>query len=189
MHVAEKFKYCRVCMHMAYRDMFCADLKEYLENGIEMTKRRRRCCVMILLKTMIRKEGRKRFHAQYATMLKKMLLRYMYSRGMYIIPLEDAEKILADIDQLCRPLKSEKEEEKQSKEKMVLISFHLPKNMLEEVDKYAEAEGINRSEAIRKAVEEMLKKYQTVLNRTNASPYGVDIRPDEKQADICVGGA
>jgi hypothetical protein len=148
-------------MHMAYWDMFCADLKEYLEEGINAAKRRRRCCVMILLRKMLRKEGRRRYHAQYATMLKKMFLRYMYNRGMYIIPIEDAEKILEDIDQLCQPPKSEKkEEEKQPKEKMVLISFHLPKNMLKELDKYAEENYTTRSEAVRKAIEEMLKKYR-----------------------------
>jgi Arc/MetJ-type ribon-helix-helix transcriptional regulator len=177
-------------MHMAYSDMFCTDLKEYLENGIDAAKRRRRCCVMLLLRRMLRKEGRRRFHVQYAVMLKKLFPRYIYGRGMYIIPLEDAEKMLADIDQLCKTLKSEKkEEEKQPKEKMVLISFHLPKNMLYELDKYAEINYTTRSDAVRKALEEMLKKYQAVLNRTDAPPYGVDIRPDEKQADICIGGA
>jgi hypothetical protein len=146
---------------MAYWDMFCADLKEYLESGIDAAKRRRRCCVMLLLRKMLRKEGRRRHHAQYATMLKKLFLRYMYNRGMYIIPIEDAEKILLNLDQLCQPLKSEKkEEEKQPKEKMVLISFHLPKNMLYELDKYAEENYTTRSEAVRKALEEMLKKYR-----------------------------
>jgi hypothetical protein len=141
--------------------MFCSDLKEYLEEGIDTAKRRRRCCVMLLLRKMLKKEGRRRYHAQYATMLKKMLLRYMYNRGMYIIPLEDAEKILANLDQLCKTLKTEKkEEEKQPKEKMVLISFHLPKNMLYELDKYAEEKYTTRSDAVRKALEEMLKKYR-----------------------------
>jgi hypothetical protein len=145
---------------MAYRDMFCADLKEYLENGIDAAKRRRRCCITILLRKMLKKEGRRRYHVHYAVMLKKLFLRYMYSRGMYIIPLEDAEKML--IDQLCRSLESEKKEEesKQPKEKMVLISFHLPKNMLEEIDRYAEAHRISRSDAVRKALEEMLEKYR-----------------------------
>jgi hypothetical protein len=147
-----------------YYTLFCADLREYLEQHIDTAKRRRRCCMMLLLRKMLRKEGRRRYHVQYAVMLKIMFSKYMYSRGMYIIPLEDAEKILANLDQLCQPLKSEKkEEEKQPKEKMVLISFHLPKNMLYELEKYAEMERINRSEAVRKAVEEMLKKYRLTV--------------------------
>jgi hypothetical protein len=147
---------------MAYW-VFCADLKEYLESGIDAAKRRRRCCITLRLRMMLRREGRRRYRVQYATMLKRMFLKYMYSRGMYIIPIEDAEKILANLDQLCQSIKSEKkEEEKQPKEKMVHISFHLPKNMLEELNKYAEMERISRSEAVRKAVEEMLKKYRQI---------------------------
>ena len=147
---------------MTYRDTFCTDLKEYLEQHIDTAKKRRRCCVVLLLRKILRKEGRRIYHAQYATMLKKVFLRYMYNRGTYIIPLEDAEKLLTNLDQLCQTLKSEKkeEEEKQPKEKMVLISFHLPKNMLEELDKYAEINYTTRSDAVRKALEEMLKKYR-----------------------------
>jgi hypothetical protein len=111
---------------------------------------------------MLRKEGRRRLHVQYATMLKKLFSRYIFGKGMYIIPLEDAEHILTNLDQLCNTLKNEEkpEEQKQPKEKMVLISFHLPKKMLEELDNYAEINNTTRSAIVRKAVEEMLKKYK-----------------------------
>jgi Ribbon-helix-helix protein, copG family. len=137
--------------------LFCQDLKEYLERYIDAAKRYRRCCVAVLLRRMLRKEGRKRYHAPYSKYLKKLFSKYMYWRGVYIIPLEDAEKIMTDIDHLCEALKNKSQ---QPKEKMVLISFHLPKKMLEDADKYAKMQGIKRSEVIRRAVEEMLKKYR-----------------------------
>jgi ribosomal protein L30E len=68
---------------------------------------------------------------------------------------------MTDIDHLCEALKNKKHEpSQQPKEKMVLISFHLPKKMLEDADKYAKMQGIKRSEVIRRAVDEMLKKYR-----------------------------
>jgi len=141
--------------------LFCQDLKEYLERYIDAAKRYRRCCVAVLLRRMLRKEGRKRYHAPYSKYLKKLFSRYMFGRGTYIIPLEDAEKITTEIDHLCEALKNKKHEpSQQPKEKMVLISFHLPKKMLEDADKYAKMQGIKRSEVIRRAVEEMLKKYR-----------------------------
>jgi hypothetical protein len=163
-HTREKLKYYYIGTHMTTRDIFCQDLKEYLNNGVEVAKRRNRCCVSILLKKMLRKEGRRRLHVQYATMLKKLFYKYMFARGMYIIPLEDAEGILANLDQLCNTLKNEEktEEQKQPKEKMVSISFHLPKKMLEEIDNYAEINNTTRSATVRKAVEEMLKKYRNI---------------------------
>jgi len=144
--------------------LFCQDLKEYLERYIDVAKRYRRCCVAVLLRRMLRKEGRKRYHAPYSKYLKKLFSRYMFGRGTYIVPLEDAEKIMTDIDRLCEALKNKKPAElsQQPKEKMVLISLHLPKKMLEDADKYAETTGTTRSAVIRKAVEEMLKKYRNL---------------------------
>jgi len=160
----EKFKYCyRVGgMDRPSHALFCSDLKEYLERYIDVARRYRRCCVAILLRRMLRREGRKRYHAPYSKYLKKLFSRYMFGRGTYIVPLEDAEKITTDIDHLCEALKNKKPAElsQQPKEKMVLISFHLPKKMLEDADKYAKMQGIKRSEVIRRAVEEMLKKYR-----------------------------
>ena len=55
---------------------------------------------------------------------------------------------------------------------MVLISFYLPKKMLEDADKYAKMQGIKRSEVIRRAVEEMLKKYRGLdANSAGLKPH------------------
>jgi len=153
--------------------LFCQDLKEYLERHIDAAKRYRRCCVAVLLRRMLRREGRKRYHAPYSKYLKKLFSRYMFGRGTYIVPLEDAEKVMTDIDHLCEALKNKKPEpSQQPKEKMVLISFHLPKKMLEDADKYAKAEGIKRAEVIRRAVEEMLKKYRGLdTNSAGLKPH------------------
>jgi len=143
-------------------ELFCTDLREYLERYIDVARRYRRCCVAVLLRRMLRKEGRRRYHAPYAKYLKKLFSKYMFGRGVYIIPLEDAENMLTNMNQMCEALKNRKPaEHKQQppKEKMVLISFHLPKKMLEDTDKYAETTGTTRSAVIRKAVEEMMKKY------------------------------
>jgi hypothetical protein len=172
----EKLKYFYYvgCMDRPSYALFCQDLKEYLERYIDAAKRYRRCCVAILLRRMLRKEGRKRYHAPYSKYLKKLFSRYMFGRGTYIVPLEDAEKITTDIDHLCEALKNKKPAElsQQPKEKMVLISFHLPKKMLEDADKYAKMQGIKRSEVIRRAVEEMLKKYRGLdANSAGLKPH------------------
>jgi len=149
--------------------LFCQDLKEYLERHIDAAKRYRRCCVAVLLRRMLRKEGRKRYHAPYSKYLKKLFSRYMFGRGTYIVPLEDAEKITTDIDHLCEALKNKKHEPSQP---MVLISFHLPKKMLEDTDKYAKMQGIKRSEVVRRAVDEMLKKYRGLdANSAGLKPH------------------
>jgi len=142
--------------------VFCEDLREYLERYINTARRYRRCCVAVLLRRMLRKEGRRRYYAPYAKYLKKLFSRYMFWRGIYIIPLEDAENTLVNMNQMCEALKNKKpaEHNQQPKEKMVLISFHIPKKMLEDADKCAETTGTTRSEVVRKAVEEMLKKYR-----------------------------
>ena len=143
-------------------ELFCTDLREYLERYIDVARRYRRCCVAVLLRKMLRKEGRKRYHAPYAQYLKKLFSRYMFGRGIYIIPLEDAENMLTNMNQMCEALKNRKpakHNQQPPKEKMVLISFYIPNKMLEDADKYAETTGTTRSEVVRKAVEEMLKKY------------------------------
>ena len=142
--------------------LFCQDLKEYLERYIDVAKRYRRCCVAVLLRRMLRREGRKRYHAPYSKYLKKLFSRYMFGRGTYIVPLEDAENMLTSIDQVCEFLRQEKRYQPKEREKMERASIRLPKAMIEELNRYAKAEGIKRAEAVRRAVEEMLKKYKWI---------------------------
>jgi len=158
----EKLKYCYHvgCMDRPSYALFCTDLKEYLERYIDVARRYRRCCVAILLRRMLRKEGRKRYHVPYAKYLKKLFSRYMFGRGIYIIPLEDAENALTSIDTLCESLRQEKRYQPKEREKMQTVSIKIPKAMIEELNRYAKMQGIKRAEAVRRAVEEMLKKYR-----------------------------
>jgi len=142
--------------------LFCQDLREYMEKYVEVAKRYRRCCVYVLLRRMLRKDGRRRYHAPYAKNLKKLFSKYMFSRGTYIIPLEDAENILANIDTLCESLKPTRQYQYNEKEKMEMVSIKLPKAMIEELDRYAKMKGLKRAKVVRMAVEEMLKKYRVV---------------------------
>jgi cellulose biosynthesis protein BcsQ len=118
--------------------------------------------VAVLLRRMLRKEGRKRYHAPYSKYLKKLFLRYMFGRGTYIVPLEDAQNVLTSIDTLCESLRQEKRYQPKEREKMQRVSIKLPKTMIEELNKHAKTEGIKRSEVVRRAVEEMLKKYRNI---------------------------
>lgn len=53
------------------------------------------------------------------------------------------------------------------KEKMVLISVHIPKQMLDELDRLVqEGRFPNRSEAIRVAIRDLLLKERTAKRRT-----------------------
>jgi hypothetical protein len=157
----EKLKYYHNEGGMSSRDTFCQDLREYLERYVDVAKRYRRCCVAVSLRKMLRKEGRRRYHLPYAKYLKKLFGRYMYGRGVYIIPLEDAENMLKNIDALCESLRHVKQQPNGTeKEKMLLISFHLPREMLNELNRQARHSGVNRSELVRKAIAEMLEKYK-----------------------------
>jgi len=141
--------------------LFCQDLREYLEKYIVVAKRYKRCCVYVLLRRMLRREGRRKYHAPYAKNLKKLFGKYMFWRGTYIIPLEDAENILTNIDVLCESLKPTAQYQHNEREKMEMVSIKLPKAMIEELDRYAQMKGVKRATVVRKAVEEMLKKYRT----------------------------
>jgi len=147
--------------------VFCEDLREYLERYINTARRYRRCCVAVLLRRMLRKEGRRRYHAPYAKYLKKLFERYMYWRGVYIIPLEDAENALRNIDRLCELLRQVKRCQPKESEKMERVSIKLTKDVMAELDRYARASGIRRAEAVRKAVEEMIKKYKPLAEAIN----------------------
>jgi predicted DNA-binding protein len=142
--------------------LFCQDLREYLEKYIDVAKRYKRCCVYVLLRRMLRKDGRRKYHAPYAKNLRKLFSKYMFSRGTYIIPLEDAENILENIDTLCESLKPTKQYQYNEREKMEMVSIKLPKAMIEELDMYAKMKGLKRAKVVRMAVEEMLKKYKDV---------------------------
>jgi len=142
--------------------LFCQDLREYLEKYIDVARRYRRCCVYVLLRRMLRKDGRRKYHAPYAKNLKKLFGKYMSWRGTYIIPLEDAENILANIDTLCDILKQRKRYQPKERENMEKVSIKLPKTMIEELDRYAKREGVKRAKVVRMAIGEMLKKYRAV---------------------------
>jgi hypothetical protein len=170
----EKLKYCYHVggMDRPSHSLFCQDLKEYLERYIDVAKRYKRCCVAVLLRRMLRREGRKRYHAPYSKYLKNLFSRYMFGRGIYIIPLEDAQNVLTSIDTLCESLRQEKRYQPKEREKMERASIKLPKAMIEELNKYAKAEGIKRAEVVRRAVEEMLKKYRGLdTNSAGLKPH------------------
>ncbi|MEM0467905.1 MAG: ribbon-helix-helix domain-containing protein [Pyrobaculum sp.] len=53
-----------------------------------------------------------------------------------------------------------------SRAPMPIISFHLPRSMLEKLNEYAASVGKTRSEVIREALEKMLKKYSQQIENT-----------------------
>jgi hypothetical protein len=87
----------------------------------------------------------------------------------------DAQELLRSLDQLCaaenktspssKKRKEKKEADKKPRrrpplfgEKMVLISFHLPRQMLEMLDDYAVELKTTRSAVIRHAISQMLEQ-------------------------------
>jgi len=152
----------------------CRDLKTYLEAALASA---RGGVVSVKLNRVLEVGGLYAWKKQYARCLSKLLRRYKLKTGLYVFTRQQAEEVLNGIDALCAELhetkRREKEELKQvdfeqekpaparvnefsDREKMSMISFHLPRALLQALDEYARRMNVTRSDVIRMAIRQML---------------------------------
>lgn len=140
----------------------CRDLRRYLEKALAET---RGGVVSVKLQRLLRVELSHSDLVRYATCLNYMLSRYRWGRS-YVIPRQDVAQLLESFDQLCRRVKCKTEMKNKTVktqyrppgEKMVLISFHLPRKMLQMLNGYAAELKTTRSAVIRRAIAQMLER-------------------------------
>jgi Arc/MetJ-type ribon-helix-helix transcriptional regulator len=149
------------------REEFCQDLRDYLAEALL----RRRTHVVIRTGRLARRRGKsQKYINSYGARLKQLFSEYKFSRGTYILPREKAEDIYKNLDTLCETLKKERhrkgseirkkrERSEIRREKMVRITFHVPPNMLRDLDETAKTLKRKRAEIVREAIQRMLEMY------------------------------
>jgi metal-responsive CopG/Arc/MetJ family transcriptional regulator len=139
----------------------CRDLRRYLEHSLKAT---RGGVVTVKMRRLLKVELSPPLRAKYSICLSRILHRYRWKSGTYIIPRHDVELLLQGLDTLCATLKTAKEKETQPRrrqrqrlrEEMRLVAVTLPNDLLRAVDEYARAHNLTRSEVVRRAVQELI---------------------------------
>jgi len=149
------------------REEFCQDLRDYLAEALL----RMRTHVVIRVGKLARRRGKsQKYINSYGACLKQLFSEYKFSRGTYILPREKAEDVYKNLDTLCETLKKERhrkgseirkkrERSEIRREKMVRITFHVPPNMLRDLDETAKTLKRKRAEIVREAIQRMLEMY------------------------------
>jgi predicted DNA-binding protein len=141
-------------------DICCRDLRRYLQNALLSAKGG---VVTVKMWRLLRVELSPPDRARYSMCLSRVLHAYRWKNATYVIPRQDVETLLKNLDAMCENVKRRREPQPnpppqpRSREKMVLISFHLPRKMLQMLDSYAAELKTTRSAVIRRAIAQMLK--------------------------------
>jgi hypothetical protein len=162
-------------------DRCCRDLKTYLESALAVA---RGGVVSVKLNRVLAVSGLYAWKRQYAWCLSRLLHRYKLKTGLYVLTRQQAEEVLNSIDALCTELHKAKRREKKEEKKeeleqvdfeqeepapvrvnefsdgegMPMVSFHLPRALLQALDEYARRMNVTRSDVIRMAIRQMLDK-------------------------------
>jgi Ribbon-helix-helix protein, copG family. len=156
----------------------CRDLKVYLESALAGAKGG---VISVKLNRLLEVSGSYAWKRRYAWCLSKVLHRYKFNIGLYVLTRQQAEELLNILDAACAEAGGRKKQRettreepappdnrKQEKlvaeampindgEKMYTISFRLPRALLQALEEYARRLGLTRSDVIRMAVNQMLK--------------------------------
>jgi hypothetical protein len=156
-------------------EICCRDLKTYLETALAGA---RGGVVSVKLNRVLAVGGLYAWKSQYAWCLSKLLRRYKLKTGLYVFTRQQAEEVVNSIDALCAELhKAERRKKKEEElehvffkpapvrvdefsdgEGMPMVSFHLPRALLQALDEYARRMNVTRSDVIRMAIRQMLDK-------------------------------
>jgi metal-responsive CopG/Arc/MetJ family transcriptional regulator len=140
-------------------DICCRDLRRYLEYALRAT---RGGVVSVKMKNLLRAELSPPDRARYSMCLSRILHQWRWG-DVYVIPRQDAEKLLETFDELCSSLKPHGETPAPPpwrRGEMVQTQLYLPTPMLHMLDDYAKEVRTSRSEAIRYAIYRLIVKYK-----------------------------
>jgi metal-responsive CopG/Arc/MetJ family transcriptional regulator len=141
-------------------DACCRDLRRFLEEALAEIKGG---VVSVKLRKLLKAELSRQYLAHYAMCLRRILHRYKWKGGTYVIPRRDAELLLQNLDLLCAALKNERKEaqprqqrHEKRREEVKLIAITLPNDLLRAVDAYAQHMNVSRSEVVREAIRQLI---------------------------------
>jgi hypothetical protein len=150
------------------REKCCRDLKKYLETALASAKGG---VISVKLSRVLEIGNAHMWRAQYAQCLSRLLRNYRFNHSLYLLTRQQAEELLQSLDALCAELfnmRVQKEEEQSKpavktlfadgREKMSMVSFYIPRDMLQLLDEYARQMNATRSDVVRLAVKLMLDK-------------------------------
>jgi len=158
----------------------CLDLRRYLETALAGA---RGGLISVKVDRVVAVSRAYMWKKRYAWCLSKLLRRYRFSIGLYVLAKQQAEELLASLDALCAELHTRRREKKQEEHKkqakpstdpapaalvdcvdgegMPMVSFHLPRALLQALDEYARRMNLTRSDVIRMAIRQMLDKMRS----------------------------
>jgi biotin operon repressor len=97
---------------------------------------------------------------RYSWCLSRLLKPYRRGSG-YVIPRDEAQELLGQLEQLCASLVKRWKKggsAKRLRGDLSIVSFFIARDMLEALDRYAEEVGATRSDVVRQAVEQLIEK-------------------------------
>ena len=166
--------------YMQIVEICCKDLRRYLEETLAKSKGG---VVTVKMRRLLRAELSPPDRTRYAHCLSRVLRRWRWKRDTYIIPRQDAEKLLESFDELCRSARQVKSEERpkespqprQRKEDVVFISVAVPSDLLHAVDEYARQRGLSRAAVVRQAIQHLIEMRRTLeeLDKARDGPLRI----------------
>jgi metal-responsive CopG/Arc/MetJ family transcriptional regulator len=141
-------------------DVCCRDLRRYLETALKTAKGG---VVTVKMRRLLRAELSPPDRVRYSRCLSRVLHAYRWGAA-YVIPRQDAEKLLESFDELCQSARQVKSAERpkepkprRQKEDAVFISVAVPSDLLYAVDTYAHLHGVSRAEVVRQAIQKLIE--------------------------------
>jgi hypothetical protein len=145
-------------------EICCRDLRRYLETALVNT---RGGVVAVKMRRLLRAELPRPDHIRYSICLSRILRQWRWGDA-YVIPRQDAEKLLEAFDAVCESVKARRREPPQAEPRLkevVKVTFCLPPQLLHVLDEYARERGMTRSDAVRHAVHLLISKYSGAEER------------------------
>jgi len=147
-------------------DICCRDLRRYLEYAIQTT---RGGAVSVKIQRLLRVGLSPPTRAHYARCLSRILGAYRWKSNTYVIPRQDAERLLESFDELCQSARQVKNVERRGgsqsrrqKEEVAFISVALPDDLLRAIDTYACQHGMSRAAVVRNAIQQLIEMRRTL---------------------------
>jgi metal-responsive CopG/Arc/MetJ family transcriptional regulator len=140
-------------------EICCRDLRRYLETALKTVKGD---VVSAKIRRLLRAELSPPDRVRYSRCLSRVLHAYRWGAA-YVIPRQDAEKLLESFDELCQSARQVKSAERpkepkprRQKEDVAFISVAVPSDLLHAVDAYAWQHGMSRAEVVRQAIQKLI---------------------------------
>jgi len=157
-------------------EICCRDLRRYLEDALRSA---RGGVVTVKMRRLLRAELSWSDRMRYAHCLSRVLHHYRWKSNTYVIPRQDAEKLLESFDELCQSAKSaerpkEPPQPRRRKED-VFISVAVPSDLLHAVDAYAWQHGLSRAAVVRNAIQQLIEMRRALeeLDKARVGPLKI----------------